>query len=1248
MGQQDSIKIQDVWLLHFIRDTDCSHDEEQKHDHDLKEYYVFDYYDRMVCKRGGLDYDQCLGLTGELRDYYAKSSVASSYLTLTSLVSDDCKQDPFLYNAADLPFLSLVNITAMADHTETNSMNISEKDVSYYLFESIQFLQKAVERFCTCFFEGKQAEDSPLPVCFRVLHSMNSGNYCVAIRSAYEELGYYVAMSIRSLVMPALNGFPQCQFSTFTITCMQYTVDQNNIAAIPTQISDRRYLSEIVLRLSIDQKLIGMIAPLAASVGNGRGLYGRYDVTISLSMEQFMRIYPWICACKFGTVYPDDAALSGLQDDNLEQLALILKNRQEIRCLNERILVSCSVLNTIPPRDGEDFHQNHVKRVNTERNEIEQKIVELRKEGKRLPFYEREFIYYINLIDDVWSDFENLRLQDDSFVNGNVFYSQIWLVLDIIHSYLKSIQTGADYSEDEEMRHAFRDLITHLRRAANSVNHFQKLMQSVNQQSMQAPNYDIQMHCDLEKLVLAHTEFARSFLSTRFRSGIAGPRLSADHQAILPLYTVESHRESISARPLFLLPYIISDDKRLCVTNPAKERLILSIMLPSIDTLGDFYQTIPLICHELAHNFRVVTRKERNDALSRFIMDKLSDYIVRQWISRSCEDSIYIAFGDIEHRIQNIFSDILLKGYLDFVGNIHDNSNIGVLLTNCLVYLCENIFFVQDAYSKYSQNVTINIIKQYINNLAVVYQGVASLEKAVWYEDYKKYMSLLSEEKQTTINETERDQIKKLAKAMASSSLEGYFSWCMKEFYELDQFIDKHFSIKDEDEQEQVKNLKRWIKRLAAHGNKVAFNQQRVDRMFVGLEEEKGEFKLLFDHLRFTNIKDGLVDSEKEKIDSASVQKQFRAKKHNAYNAMMELIQKSKDISLLFRCITIPVTTRPLREPFLKDLRYRLREWIAVMKDSDPMLWTLFGSEKVQSYLLPLGLDQESDSIFRNSVISVLDGIPVNTIETIVRDSTNIYREIFADLGMCAPLKLDVFGYLMVLSSAKTFRGNGFNGGTEFDTFGIERAMTVCYTISYNKPSDLEKRSLDYSSKTLSEIESFLTEEGRRTTTFKNYRDKIEKLLELPSVEYREERMPVLNGLSAYLLQEERDNCEKLMEKMKLLWCFSMYVSFYRASSVDNVNKRLLEHFRQLYHVHMKDETFNTMEDSHVLLNIGDAYNSGEISAVKQKDSEFKDSLAFVLYHYYRSWRIYGSGCCKENMREWTDSLMGDGMLYGA
>lgn len=95
MGQQDSIKIQDVWLLHFIRDTDCSHDEEQKHDHDLKEYYVFDYYDRMVCKRGGLDYDQCLGLTGELRDYYAKSSVASSYLTLTSLVSDDCKQDPF-------------------------------------------------------------------------------------------------------------------------------------------------------------------------------------------------------------------------------------------------------------------------------------------------------------------------------------------------------------------------------------------------------------------------------------------------------------------------------------------------------------------------------------------------------------------------------------------------------------------------------------------------------------------------------------------------------------------------------------------------------------------------------------------------------------------------------------------------------------------------------------------------------------------------------------------------------------------------------------------------------------------------------------------------------------------------------------------------------------------------------------------------------------------------------------------------
>lgn len=66
------------------------------------------------------------------------------------------------------------------------------------------------------------------------------------------------------------------------------------------------------------------------------GLYGRYDVTLRLELEQFWRIYPWICAHKFGVPF--------LQKDIPEQGASIeegdgkcdIKVAKELLTIGER------------------------------------------------------------------------------------------------------------------------------------------------------------------------------------------------------------------------------------------------------------------------------------------------------------------------------------------------------------------------------------------------------------------------------------------------------------------------------------------------------------------------------------------------------------------------------------------------------------------------------------------------------------------------------------------------------------------------------------------------------------------------------------------------------------------------------------------------------------------------------------------------------------------------------------------------
>ena len=60
---------------------------------------------------------------------------------------------------------------------------------------------------------------------------------------------------------------------------------------------------------------------------------------------------------------------------------------------------------------------------------------------------------------------------------------------------------------------------------------------------------------------------------------------------------------------------------------------------------------LPLICHELFHNFRVLGRKERNDALARYLFRRIAQFIVRRWISQTAEKNIYHAFGRLEEEL---------------------------------------------------------------------------------------------------------------------------------------------------------------------------------------------------------------------------------------------------------------------------------------------------------------------------------------------------------------------------------------------------------------------------------------------------------------------------------------------------------------------------------------------------------------------------------------------------------------------
>ena len=1274
-AEDKKVIVKDVWLLRFIRSTDCQYEESKPTvvDENLRQFYVFDYYDRMVCKHGKLNYDECLGLSGSLRDCYQSDSVTSSYQTLTSLASEKTSnEDPFFGIEGDqevLPFISLVNVTLIPED-QVSQIEVSEESVAEYLEKCTSFLKVNVQNACTSYFDKKTNCVADEHVKIQVLQSLNSGCFYVVLRTDHIELGYYVAMCIRTFEMEETSGFSRCQFSTYTTTCMSYKKDDQNIAVIPKVDCISSPEAGIVLRLSVDQRLIKDIAPLALGVGSGRGLYGRYDITVELNLSQFMRVYPWICACKFGISYPNEDVALAWGDDTLAALAKVLSNRSEVHCINERVLVGRTVLGYVPSRTADKMsrdensslsnnHHIHTDRVLSERDTITEKINNLIKRGYEIPYYEREFIHYISLIDDIWNDFESLRLQDDSIINGNMFYVQLWVLLDIVETYLSimeaeekksvsDIPESEEYEWNERKRIAYQDLVLNLRRAITSINHFQKLIQSVNQQSFQAPNYDIQMHTDLEKLVIAHTEFARSFLTQRFKSTGGLSTSGEGKQAILPIYTVESYRESISAMPLFLLPYknAVYNEHLICDSNPEKERLLLSIMMPTIDTLGNIYRTIPLICHEMAHNFRIISRKERNDALCEYIMNKVSHYVVQLWISKNCEKSIYVSFGEIEKKIKDIFAKSLVDGYIEFVGGTHDTSNIGALISNILNYLSNHIFISQDDYNVSSPIVTSDVLTKCVNGIAYIYQRIAVMEDACWYKDYVSCLEILNEKNRTILTRSEKEKIGSLARTMTEYTFAKYTNWYVSKLEELWHYIDDNYEIS------RVKEEKEGISEADAFSAFTGWINEFKEAVGVSVPCVPSEFDALmikhvnalmknawFDKLKFRKTKK--EDTEKTYDSSIlEVHNGFSQRKKELWHVTQELWQNLKNLALLNQGANAGVKNYPIQKKLLNSFRSNLRCWIKDMKDDDPSQWMIFGTEMIQEYLNPLGIDTDSDGIFNETISSIINGMSNGSIENLVLDSTTVYREIFADLGMCAPLGLTVFGYLMVLSNAKTFRGNGLNDDMHYDAFGIERALTVCKTLSENKSEFFDDQCREYSSHVLNEINLFLTDEGMRSKEYKDFVNQVTLLLFSEERIIAENDIPDMRKIASYVREDKRSEYTRLIELMKSMWFFSMYVHCYRTKKEEHVNSKLLEHFKSLYEL-MSTDYFNVKQDSHVLLKIGQAYNKGMVNNSTYTDEEFKDSLSFVLYYYYKSWMAFNQKRDKTKMREWTDYLMG-------
>lgn len=1290
------LQIEEIHLLHLSRNAPLLLTAPDKRLQQSREmpvcFSMFDYFDWLTVQKGcELDHMSCLGLNSKTAEEFPL--VSSQYLSLVTLKGEPkglspksgwMQGDPFFCNKsmenvfAELPFLSIMLVTILPCPGQT--LKVPQEAIPYTRQEDVDsFLKDCAGELREIVRETGSnmcRMDSHIPQSvFQVYHCINSGNFCIAMRCRTPEPAYHIAMRVRAATLNkgAKHGFPELDCSTFSLMGTPYRVKDDGTVEVPPLCTQKASRSKAALRLSVTNRVRNLLFQhTGKSVSEElNGLYGRYDVTLQLDSAQFWQIYPWICAHKLGKHFPPDC----IPDDGEAgfDLTALLKRamrEQGAQYINTRFLIH---VEDCPAQDNNGerrkMRQDYVSKEN---KMIDHKIRKVLQRADTLPYCQQEFKECLDQLQDLWRSYSSLRYQDDSFINGNMLLAQIGMLLNAIYGYIE----GIDPTLNEER--FYKTLINSMKSAINSISHFQKLMLSINQQSIQAPNYEVRMYADMEKFVVAYTEFSRRFLAEHFPP--RGPKvgLNEHRQLIFPIITVDMVRDAIQASPLFLLPYHKADDCDLVTSNTSQERLLLSIEVPDISAFGHLYATLPLICHELFHNFRVLTRDERNDALAKFLLHRVAEYVVQRWIDQAHESAVYMSFGDLKNQLLvDTLAEQLEAAYRQLCGETHKTANIGVLLSNILLFLSQNVFILRDQSTLRRPVNSPGQLKKNLRQFCDLALNIAETPPS-WWEQYQSCYGYLEqmELKQRTASAEGKslaaDEIKDkgILRMRLRPLVDEVFLDILREY--AAQVAEHSVTLYD-----QVSCLENQLKRpgYLSQALKIAkivdqiyaFVQQarlerhlpdRIDRIIRDIYGMRFELsKLLQPFIELCRVDlPSLTESQIQDLTLA-----WKAMDY-AICGLCRTIKDADHLYLLLCGIFSDESTlklyRGVCDHLLKQyhdkIRMKLEQYYNSQDDSS---WVLHSAPQMQELLMPLGCDLEQEKLFVQGLERVLFSCSKKDLESLVNNSTVLYREVFADLGMCVALGLNCFGYLRVLARNDTFcEGCRSVKGIRL---GLERMCLVAQMLlkqeekgcrdSKTPQEKLQENCQRYFHLVIELIERSMSLTGCKASKWLKVREQMAHLVQAVRYDIPVQNVPAFlitkADFGSWIGEAEKGSISELYQQLQALWNLVHLFNHLFDALETNEKHPLQEHFSALQRV-IADrwrEKESQYPRSHVLVWVGNAYNDPNRANIPVRSHEqFKDTLTFVLYYYYHSWNVYERSFLTDaDFQQRLDVLMG-------
>lgn len=1162
IGQEDKngFDIKDIRIIRLSRYTyskleNGSQPEESK-DEEYDQFYLFDYYDGLTCikdEEGSLGYEDCMGLDNPsfkdvIRPKKHNTTAVQSWSLVRLNTDDEQNTDPFKYKTedknylSDRPFLAITTVTINPEHFYNYNKYYPSKLARDFIQECLDSIQSKIKDA----IQKSNIKSKPL---IDVFVSVNYGDFCVVVRTS----DIFDAFAISIILRSANNNIGtdkkyKIRFSTFTTMGIETGMKEN----LPLTIKDEhaRTLDKhyIVLRLSAHSDIIPELMRIAVknekvAINEPLGIYGRYDISIRLTIQQFSKLYPLLCHYKLnmGNLY----AIPSIIEENDELVSLLdcaLRDKK-MHIINERPLLFLEKDGGNSYPDYSCFYKASIDKFRTRLNNLREKIDDVTGKAYMLPYRRKEFLELMRLIKELYKTYIPMWYQHDSRINIYLIYQTLYMVVWASDSYIKKI-ADLKYAIEENTKLIENDLfavstlckslIESLNKAVYQINSLAKVLQSINLQTIQMPNYEIQTQVDLEKYVVSFTEFLREFSASFYQN-----YKHDQHYRVMPFITLDLTAEKVSAEHLFhpVIPPELNG-----VTPSTAE--LNNIIIPSFECLARAYDLLLLLCHEMTHSFRFISRTDRNKFVIESILGRMSEYIANQWISLSSPNLNYLNVDSLVKFTSDAINEALMEncsieGWLAYPfrsleasmeefflkkvfteRNRHTTSNptkssldtvidaLKYIYTKALGVDDDDMTRLESVKKEYKSFIKHINAKVRLNELIVKrvqkciqeYAKISTwngtkLEEFYKKTDFSNAVDIELDEIETILpcieNSNERDLIGFLKKELQKRKLfitDGIV--CMESKFVIDVCTDlKYYASKNiffELEEYFKTNNPLSPCNLIKHAFDIAILDEKgrveLERKTIALEKtikelykksrdlenafsSKNEKGFIKAGKGVTKALTSLSKSTKIIPLSAEEIKKLKTLVKIANEKVYAYIQDECDINYQYTCATkairdnpdgIPVCSNVIRERIIKSIHSKLNFSYLNDEMDDKVNKTVLESSQIYSLLSALCIHSNEQENFSENLRKCFYSFSDEQISGMVKSFGETYREVVADLGMCAAMSLTSFGYLKFYMRYY-HRGRSLNSDLSLDMTS-ERAAAVVNTLLGTGKDNTRKR----------------------------------------------------------------------------------------------------------------------------------------------------------------------------------------------